>query len=100
LFIINKIAMRKEASGISVMEYLKAGLIPIVPDEGGACEVVDNRELAFHSNEEAASIPVRLLNDPGFREQQRRLCGERAKAFPKDACMERQHKLLQDIVDA
>lgn len=93
-------AMRKEAFGISITEYLKAGLIPIVPDEGGACEVVDNRALVFHTNEEAADILVRLLNDPGFREQQRRLCEERARAFSKDAYMERQHKLLHDIVGA
>ena len=40
-----------------------------------------NRELVSQTSEEAADIPIRLLNDPGFREQQHRLCGERAKAF-------------------
>jgi len=93
-------AMRKEAFGISITEYMKAGLIPIVPDEGGACEVVDDRELVFHTNEEAANILVRLLNDPEFREQQRRLCEERARAFSKAAYLERQHKLLQGIIGA
>lgn len=91
-------AMREEAFGISVTEYLKAGLIPIVPDEGGSCEVVDNRDLTFHTNEEAANILVKLLNDQEFRERQRRLCEERAKVFSKAAYLERQHKLLQDIV--
>jgi len=93
-------ARRNEEFGISITEYMKAGLIPIVPDEGGTCEVVDNRELTFHTNEEAANILVKLLNDPEFREQQRILCAERAKAFSKAAYLERQHKLLQDIVEA
>ncbi len=91
-------AMREEAFGISITEYLKAGLIPIVPDEGGSCEVVDNRELVYHTNEEAANILVKLLNDPEFREKQRSLCRERAKVFSKAAYLERQHKLLQDII--
>lgn len=93
-------AMRKEAFGISVTEYLKAGLIPVVPDEGGACEVVGNRELVFHTNEEAAGILVKLLNDPEFRERQRRLCEERAKCFSEAAYLERQHKLLKGILEA
>ena len=90
--------MREEAFGISITEYLKAGLIPIVPDEGGACEVVDNCDLSFHTNEEAANTLVKLLNDPEFREQQRGLCMERAKVFSKAAYLERQRKLLRDIV--
>lgn len=93
-------ARRNEEFGISITEYLKAGLIPIVPDEGGSCEVVDNHDLTYHTNEEAANILVKLLNDQEFREQQRRLCEERARAFSKDAYMERQHKLLHDIVGA
>ncbi len=93
-------AMREEAFGISVTEYLKAGLIPVVPDEGGACEVVGNRELVFHTNEEAAGILVKLLNNPEFRERQRRLCEERAKCFSEAAYLERQHKLLKGIIEA
>ena len=93
-------ARRDEEFGISITEYLKAGLIPIVPDEGGACEVVDNRELVFHTNEEAATILVKLLNDPDFRESQRRLCADRAKVFTQEAYLERQRELLKDIVEA
>lgn len=91
-------AMRKEAFGISITEYMKAGLIPIVPDEGGSCEVVGNRELSFHTNEEAAAILVKLLDDPEFREQQRRQCAERAKLFSRDAYLERQRSILKEIV--
>ena len=91
-------AMRKEAFGISITEYLKAGLIPIVPDEGGTCEVVDNRELTFHTNEEAANILVKLLDDPEFREEQRRLCAERAKIFSREAYLTRQRGILKKII--
>ncbi len=91
-------AMRTEAFGISITEYLKAGLIPIVPDEGGACEVADNPELSFHTPDEASAILVRLLEDPEFRERQRRRCAERACLFSCDAYMERQRQLLEEIV--
>ena len=93
-------AMRTEAFGISITEYLKAGLIPVVPDEGGACEVVGNRDLTFHTNEEAANILVKLLDDPEFRELQRRLCADRAGVFSQEAYLERQRELLKGIVGA
>lgn len=93
-------AMRNEAFGIAMTEYLKAGLIPVVPDEGGACEVVDNPGLSFHTNEEAAGILARLLNDPEFRKRQRRRCAERALLFSRDRYMERQHEILRDILES
>ena len=93
-------AMRTEAFGISITEYLKARLIPIVPDEGGACEVVDDHELTFHTNDEAAAILVKLLDDSDFRERKRVKCAERAKIFSKDAYLKRQHKLLNEIIES
>jgi len=91
---------RQEAFGISITEYLKAGLIPIVPDEGGACEVVDSPELSFRNNDEAADILVRLLNDPDFRERQSRRCAERAGQFTKQVYQEKQTRLLHRLVEA
>ena len=91
-------AMREEAFGISITEYMKAGLIPIVPDEGGACEVADNPELSFHTDEQAADILARLLNDSEFRELQRRKCADRAAVFSYDAYLARQHAVLQSIL--
>ena len=93
-------AMREEAFGISITEYMKSGLIPIVPDEGGACEVADNPELSFHTDDEAAAILTRLLNDPGFRELQRRKCADRAAFFSRDAYLARQHALLKSILES
>jgi len=91
-------AMREEAFGISITEYLKAGIVPVVPDSGGACEVVGNPELSFRDNGDAAGILTRLLEDPEFRERQRRRCAERVGLFSLESYMQRQHKILKEIV--
>ena len=91
-------ARRDEEFGISVTEYLKAGLIPIVPNEGGSCEVVDNPALTYGTNQEAAQILARLITDGAFCNEQRRKCMERARAFSRDAYLARQKELLRRIV--
>ena len=93
-------AMREEAFGISITEYLKAGIIPVVPDSGGACEVADNPELSFRNNMDAAEILAKLLDDSEFRERQRRRCAERAGLFSRESYMRRQHKILKEIVES
>jgi len=91
-------AERDEAFGISIAEYLSSGLIPIVPDEGGTPEIVDSPALTYRTNEDAAQILAHLLSDASFRENQRRHCVERAKLFSREAYLERQGKLLAEIV--
>ena len=91
-------AERVEAFGISVAEYLVAGLIPVVPDEGGTPEVVGSPALAYHTDEDAARILARLATDRAFRDGQRRLCAERARTFTREAYRTRQRELLRRIV--
>ena len=91
-------AMRTEAFGISVTEYLKSGLIPIVPDEGGAHEVVSDAELSFGSKEDAAKILARLVTDDEFRESKRSSCRKRAEEFSMEAYERRERELLDAIV--
>ena len=79
-------------------EYLVAGLIPVVPDEGGTPEVVGSPALAYHADEDAVRILACLVTDRAFRDEQRRLCAERAKMFSRNAYRERQAKLLAEIV--
>ena len=93
-------AEKDEAFGIAIAEYLKAGNIPLVPDTGGPLEIVDNRSLVFHSNDEAAQTLARLLQDADFREEQRRRCAERAKSFTCEAYGERQRNLIARIVES
>ena len=91
-------AERDETFGISITEYLKAGCIPIVPDEGGTVEIVDNPDLTYHANEDAADILVRLLSDVVFREQQQAHCRKRAESFSMRTYKESQSLLLKRIL--
>ena len=90
---------RDEEFGISVAEYLKAGLIAIVPNEGGSCEVVDSPDLSFDTNEKAAMILTKLLSDTVFFQKQRNHCTERAAYFSRDAYFKRQNQLLYNIIN-
>ncbi len=90
-------AERDETFGIAITEYLKAGCIPIVPDEGGTVEIVDSPALTYHTNEDAATILVKLLQNEDFRKEQLAHCEERAGAFTMAAYLERQHMILERI---
>ena len=61
-------------------------------------EIVNNPELTYHTNEEAAKILVRLQQDQAFYETQLAHCRERAKAFSMQAYLENQHKVLSAIL--
>ncbi len=91
-------AERDEAFGISITEYLKAGCIPIVPDEGGTPEVIDDPALTYHTDEDAARILVHLLNDEAFRREQLDLCKKRAEEFSFERYLETQHRILDGIL--
>lgn len=92
--------LRYEAFGISITEYLKAGIVPIVPDEGGTTEVVDSPQLTYHTSEEAAAILARLARDKAFLEEQRTFCRKRAGRFSRETYLENQKKLLLRILSA
>ena len=91
-------AERDEAFGISVTEYLKAGCIPIVPDEGGTTEIVDFPALTYRTDDEAAEILTRLLREDAFHGKAAAHCVVRAKAFSMEAYMENQHRVLERIL--
>ena len=92
-------AQRDEAFGISITEYLLSGLIPVVPDEGGAPEVVDIPQLAYHDKRQAAEILARLVTDQPFREAMHRHCAARAENFRGSAQLKRIHALLDRILE-
>ena len=91
-------AERDEAFGIAIAEYLKAGSIPIVPDEGGPKEIVGDPELTFGTNDEAAQTLAKLLADDAFRAKKRRHCAERAGEFTLSAYLARQRRVLDHII--
>ncbi len=89
---------RHEAFGISVTEYLKAGVVPVVVDGGGAKEIVADRELEFSSLDEAAEILARLVLDENFRESAKAKCRERAKAFTKESYLKHQREIIASML--
>lgn len=93
-------AERDEAFGISVTEYLKAGCIPVVPDEGGTPEIVGDPALTYHTDEDAARILAHLLTDETFRAEQMNRCKERAGEFSFDRYLKIQHRILDRILEA
>lgn len=92
-------ARRDEEFGIAVSEYLVAGLLPVVPGEGGSNEIVGTPDLAYRTIDEGADILARLATDPAFRDRCRRHCAERARLFSREAYLERQRSLLRGILD-
>ena len=91
-------ARRDEEFGIAVTEYLKAGLIPVVPDEGGSCEVVDRPELSYSTNEDAAAKLARIVSDSAFAEAMHEHCRSRALAFSRSEYEKREAGLLERIL--
>ena len=90
---------RDEAFGIVITEYLKGGVIPIVPDEGGTPEIADDPELTYHTLDDAAEILVHLTSDQAFRAEKNHRCAERAAAFSKQAYLQNQNRLLRNILE-
>jgi len=93
-------AERLEAFGIAVVEYLKSGSIAIVPDEGGAPEIVDSPALTYHTFDDASRILSHLLTDAKFREEQQAHCARRAQFFSRKAYFERQNELVENLLRA
>ena len=91
-------AERLEAFGIAVVEYLKSGSIAIVPDEGGAPEIVDSPALTYHTFDDASRILAHLLTDAKFREEQQAHCARRAQFFSRKAYFERQNELVESLL--
>lgn len=92
-------ARRDEEFGIAVAEYLKAGVLPVVPDAGGAPEVVAQKALVYRDDAEAAAILVRLARDAAWREEVARACRARAAAFA-DAVWRRDFLSLVGWIEA
>ena len=92
-------AERDEAFGIAIAEYVKAGCLPIIPDEGGPKEIVDDKSLEFRTVDEAAGTLARLVGDAAFREERRRHCAGRASHFTRAAYERRQETVIGQMTD-
>lgn len=74
-------ACRIEAFGIAVAEMASMGCIPVVPDTGGAGEIIPYPELQFGSNEEACARILALLKSPAASEKIRAELTSRVSRF-------------------
>lgn len=91
-------ACREEAFGISIVEYLKAGVLPLVPDEGGSPEIVANRDLIWHDTSDAVGKLILLASDAAMRKRLLVHCRERAAVFSRAAYMQNQAQVLNEII--
>ena len=88
----------KNRMSIAIAEYVKAGCIPIIPDEGGPKEIVDDKSLEYRTINEAANTLARLVGDDNFRKERLRHCRERAKLFTRTAYEERQQTAIENML--
>lgn len=90
--------LKGEAFGISVSEYIKAGMVAIVPKGTATDEIVQNPELAYDTIEQAEDILLRLIEDGDFRSRQKTALECRAKFFSREAYLSRQRQMLNLIL--
>ena len=93
-------ANRDEDFGISVTEYIKAGCIPIVPNDGGAYEILDTPELSFIDIADASQKLSQLVSNDQLRNAMRLKCTERSSMFSKESTLRTLHSLLDEILSA
>ncbi len=88
-----------EHFGITVVEAMAAGCLPLVLDCGGPAEIVTSGEngWTFRTPGELVELTSRLLTLPGLQlEEMRVRSRERAKAFTTEVFQERWRSLLAD----
>lgn len=78
---------RIEAFGIAVAEMASMGCLPVVPDTGGAVEIVPFSELQYATEEEAVTTIVALLSDPDKAAEYRRKLAGRMDRFGPEVFM-------------
>lgn len=73
--------MAGEHFGISIVEAMSAGLVPVVPDYGGCSEIVPTKEYQYNTIEEGADRIMRIIAKPDHSRTTRRRMREMAMKF-------------------
>ena len=90
-----------EAFGIAVAEYLKAGCIPFVPNEGGSAEIVASPELCYADAEDAVEKILNFLEkDEAEQAKVQTQMLERGRLFTLDKFKEDFTALLEEKLAA
>lgn len=88
-------AREAEEFGIVITEYIKTGVVPIVPRQGGAAEIVNEPQLTFSCVDEGAAILANLLKKPELLIKMQKKLRKRAEYFSEEAFRKRLHELLK-----
>lgn len=90
---IGLLCKRKEHFGIAVVEYLKAGALPMVRNEGGPREIVPTEKMTYSTIDEAVKNIDYLCRSPeAFQE----LGANRAEDFSKEKFKEEIKKTVEN----
>ena len=85
-----------EHFGISTVEAMAAGAVPIVYDKGGQAEIVEHGRNGYlwRSLDELQEYTRRLVQDEGLREQMAASARRRAERFSREAFLDRFARLV------
>lgn len=90
---------RLEHFGITTVEAMAAGCVPVVINVGGQPEVVQHGHQGFlwRSLDELVNYTLRLIREPTLREQMAQEARSRSAAFSKQRFHERLNRLLEAL---
>jgi glycosyltransferase involved in cell wall biosynthesis len=91
-------ACRVEAFGIAVAEMAAAGLIPFVPAEGGAREIVADEALVYLNPDDAVRKILAVLDQPESHAPLRRSLRENVSRFAPEHFAVRLVEIVQDFL--
>lgn len=91
--------MKNEPFGMSTVEAIAAGCIPVVHDSGGPREIVPFRNLRFKTAEDGARVLRRLLQmDPAHITEIRESLQQHIQQFSHEVFRERMRKTLRNML--
>ncbi len=85
-----------EHFGLTTVEAMAAGCVPVVINKGGQPEIVEHGVSGFvwDTLDQLKAHTLRLAHDPGLRERMSAAARIRADRFSRNACVERLTRLL------
>lgn len=89
-----------EAFGITVAEFVKAGMLPFVPDTAGAAEILQHdRHLCFHDAMDASKKICAILENPLMQAEALARTGEYVKTLASEHFQEKARKLVDAFLN-
>ncbi len=81
---------KMEHFGITTVESMSSGCVPVVINAGGQIEIVDNEENGFLWNnpQEMENLTVKLINDDSLRGKLSKTAQDKSKKFSKEKFIE------------